>query len=235
MIRLLTFFFILPYFVLSQALTVSNPYQLNLTASVEDYQNELNLHPDNELVNLIEVLPELVLDIRYATHNNFTHDIVYELPMAFLRRPVAEALAEVQKELKVHGLGLKIFDAYRPYKATLAFWNLVGDTKFVASPMKGSRHNRGAAVDLTLIVLATGSELIMPTAYDDFTEKASPACSSVSEPARANRDFLIRIMKRHGFSVFPTEWWHFDYKHWERFGLMDLSFTQLIEFQDIKK
>lgn len=221
-------FLIIPCLAFGQAVTDRNPYGLELTDLIEEYRAEISSDPDHELVNLIDFIPGLVLDMRYATHNNFTHEVVYEFPAAFLRRPVAEALAGVQEELSEHGLGIKVFDAYRPYQATLKFWNLVGDPQFVASPQKGSRHNRGAAVDLTLIVLKTGQELEMPTAFDDFTENASPDCTDLPKHQIANRDYLIRVMQRHGFRVFQTEWWHFDYKHWEKFGLIDLPFDQLM-------
>jgi D-alanyl-D-alanine dipeptidase len=226
-LRILLFVFA-PLFAVSQSVTNLNPYGLELTNSIEKYHEDVLSNPDNELINLIDLIPGLVLDIRYATHNNFTNEIVYELPLAFLRRPVAEALADVQNELEEHGLGLKIFDAYRPYQATLKFWNLIGNTQFVAAPWKGSRHNRGAAVDLTIIVLKTGKELEMPTAFDAFTEKASPDYNQLPEYQIVNRNYLIKIMRRHGFRVFPSEWWHFDYKHWENYNLVDLPFDQLI-------
>ena len=227
MVRLLLFF-LLPVFAFSQTVSDNNPYNLPLTNTTEKYQTEITLNSDNELVDLAEVIPGIILDIRYATTNNFTHEVVYEAAKAFARKTVAEALAAVQKELRRHGMGIKIFDAYRPYQATLKFWNLVGDTKFVATPWNGSRHNRGAAIDLTIIVLKTGIEIEMPTVYDDFTEKASPEYSQLPEQQIANRAYLIKVMRKHGFRVFPTEWWHFDYKDWENYSLVDLPFGQLL-------
>lgn len=230
MVRLL-FVMLFPVFVFSQSVTNRNPYDMELTNSILKYQTEISMNPDNELVDLSEFIPGILLDIRYATANNFTYDTVYTLPKAFARRPVAEALAAVQKELRRHGMGLKIFDAYRPYETTLNFWALIGNTQYVAAPWKGSRHNRGAAVDLTLITLKTGKEIEMPTGYDDFTEKASSDYSELPEHLIANRSYLIKVMQKHGFRVFQTEWWHFDYKDWENYSLVDLSFEQLLAYK----
>jgi len=228
MFRLLFILFI-PIFAFSQVIPNNNPYNLPLTNTIEKYQAEVSTNSDNELVDLSTEIPGIILDIRYATTYNFTHDVVYELPKAFARLPVAHALRAVQKDLRKHGMGLKIFDAYRPYQATLKFWGLVGDTQFVAAPWKGSRHNRGAAIDLTLVILKTGKEIEMATGYDDFSEKASPEYMQLPEQLIANRAYLIKIMQKYGFSVFPTEWWHFDYKNWDKYSLVDLSFEQLID------
>lgn len=225
----------MPIFVFSQSVTNTNPYNLPLTNTIEKYQNEVSINLDYALVDLAEVVPGIILDIRYATANNFTHDTVYELPKAFARRPVAEALASVQKELRRHGMGLKIYDAYRPYQATLKFWALVGDTQFVAAPWSGSRHNRGAAIDLTIVILKTGKDIDMPTGYDEFSEKASPKYMQLPESQIANREYLIKIMTKHGFSVFSSEWWHFDYKNWDKYSLIDLSFTQLMDYNKTSK
>ncbi|NOU48591.1 MAG: M15 family metallopeptidase [Bacteroidales bacterium] len=229
----LLFFLLAPVFAFSQSVT--NPYNLPLTNSIEKYQSEVSANPDNEFVDLSEVIPDIILDIRYATPNNFTHKVVYDLPKAFARRPVAKALASVQKELRRHGMGIKIFDAYRPYQATLKFWNLVEDTQYVAAPWSGSRHNRGAAIDLTLVILKTKEEIKMPTDYDDFSEKASPNYVQLPEQLIANRAYLIKVMRKHGFTVFPSEWWHFDFKHWDEFSLVDISFEQLLDYKAINK
>lgn len=232
MVRLLFLIFI-PVFAFSQSVTNRNPYDLQLTDSVLQYEMEILTNSDNELVDLSEIIPGIVLDIRYASANNFTYDTVYNHPKAFARRPVANALSSVQKELRAHGLGLKIFDAYRPYEVTLKFWELIGTKQYVAAPWKGSRHNRGAAIDLTLITLKTGQEIEMPTGYDDFSEKASADFAQLPEHQIANRSYLIKVMQKHGFRVFPTEWWHFDYKDWEKYSLVDLSFDQLLAYKNI--
>lgn len=204
-----------------------NPYGLDITATTAAYQREIGENDLMELIDLGDYIPHLAFDIRYAGTNNFTGLQVYTSGRAFLRKAVAEALAKAEAELNSMGLGLKIYDAYRPYAATLKFYALVKNTDFVAAPWVGSRHNRGAAVDVTLIDLQTGDELLMPTAYDDFTEKANPACTALPEEAIQNRDLLVGVMRKHGFTVFQTEWWHFDFRGWEQYGLLDMPFDSI--------
>lgn len=152
---------------------------------------------------------------------------MYDRPAAFLRLPAARALAAVQAELKEKGLGLKIFDGYRPYHVTVAFYDKIKDSVFVASPRRGSRHNRGCAVDLTIVDLKSGKELLMPTGYDDFTEKAHTDYRDLPAEAIANRELLKRLMVKYGFLIYADEWWHYDFKGWENFPLMDISFKAL--------
>ena len=204
-----------------------NPYHLNIISNVTAYNIECSKNKQNQLVDLEKEIPSIRLDIRYATDNNFTHKQVYSSARAFLREPAAKALAKVQNDLAKRGLGLKIFDAYRPYSATLIFYDLIKDTLFVASPVKGSRHNRGCAVDVTLIDLKTMRELTMPTPFDDFTVKAGATYDDLPEMAKENRAILIDAMKKQGFEVFASEWWHFDFKGWESYTLMDISFEEL--------
>jgi D-alanyl-D-alanine dipeptidase len=141
--------------------------------------------------------------------------------------PVAYAIQKVQDSLRYHGLGLKIYDAYRPYAATLLFYQVYPDTNFVASPRSGSRHNRGCAVDLTIVERATGKELSMPTQFDDFSDKANPTYTNLPDSVKANRKFLFELMAHFGFKPISTEWWHFDFTGWEKYPLMDLSFEEL--------
>ena len=133
------------------------------------------------------------------------------------------------KTFNERGLALKIFDAYRPYSATVKFYEIYRDTNYVASPYIGSRHNRGCAVDITLVDMETGEELPMPTAYDNFTEKAHPNFEDLPANLIANRDYLIETMQQFGFKVYPTEWWHFDFNGWEQFNLLDIKFEDLKE------
>jgi beta-N-acetylhexosaminidase/D-alanyl-D-alanine dipeptidase len=169
------------------------------------------------------------MDIRYATPDNFTGRAVYPVARCLLRRPVAQSLARVQKALEARGLGLQVWDCYRPFTAQERLWEIVPDERYVARPVRsadgepvdGSKHNRGAAVDLTLID-ARGNELAMPTAYDDFSERAHRASALWSEPARKNAELLETHMAAEGFLPLPTEWWHFDGPNWERFPLADL-------------
>ncbi len=204
-----------------------NPYNLPLVTAINEYKKHVQENPEMELVDLEKVIPTVVLDIRYATEKNFTGEVIYKAPKAFARKPVAEALKQVQDSLAAHNLGLLIYDAYRPYAATLRFYEVYPDTEFVADPKHGSRHNRGCAIDLSLVDLQTGKEIPMPSEFDDFSKKARPDYDNLSEEVKANRAFLFNIMDRFGFHHISSEWWHFDYNGWKNFPLMDISFTEL--------
>lgn len=191
------------------------------------YLKSVKANPAKELIDLEQYVPGIVLDIRYATTNNFTGERIYDEAKAYARRPVAEALKRIQSDLKGKGLGLKIFDAYRPYRATVKFYEVYHDTTYVASPYRGSRHNRGCAVDLTLIDLKTGQELKMPTGYDSFTKDAWPSTAARDPVARKNRQLLIDAMEKHGFRVNSSEWWHFDFQGWKNYEVLDIEFSAL--------
>ncbi len=206
----------------------NNPYGLNLIDKIESYKQSISKNADMELVDLEKLIPGIKLDIRYATKNNFTGEIIYTIAKAFARKPVALALKKVQDSLAFHNLGLRIYDAYRPYSATLKFYEVYPDTNFVANPKYGSRHNRGCAIDLTLIDLNTNLEIPMPSEFDDFSEKAHPDYTDLTPEVIENRTFLFNIMSQFGFTHYPTEWWHFDFSGWENYPLMDLSFEELI-------
>jgi D-alanyl-D-alanine dipeptidase len=186
-----------------------------------DYERAVRADADNQLVDL-ETLG-IPLDVRYATPNNFMKTTLYPVAKAYLRAPAARALVDVQRELAAQGLGIKVFDAYRPYRVTVAMWEPIKNPDYVADPAKGSRHNRGAAVDLTLIDLKTGAELAMPTPYDDFTSRAAHAFNELPEDVLKNRALLRDVMTKHGFEPLPSEWWHYDFGGWERFALMDVD------------
>jgi len=195
--------------------------------SLDEYKESTKANPAKELIDLEDFVPGLVLDIRYATTNNFTGERIYNLAKAYARKPVADALAKIQADLKKMGLGIKIFDAYRPYKATVKFYEVYRDTTYVASPYRGSRHNRGCALDLTVIDLDSGEELQMPTGYDSFKKEAWPS-TPVSDPEiRKNRALLINVMQKHGFKVNSSEWWHFDFIGWQKYEVMDIDFEEL--------
>ncbi len=179
-----------------------------------------------DIVNVWKLDTTIVLDIRYATTNNFTGKQVYDEAKFFLRSEPAQKILEVQKELKALGLGLKIFDGYRPLSIQRKFWEIMPDERYVANPEKGSRHNRGAAVDLTLVD-KYGNEIPMPTPYDDFTEKASRNYMDFPAQIIINRKFLEDIMLKYGFEGLPTEWWHFDYNGWEKYDILDVDFKIL--------
>lgn len=204
-----------------------NPYGLAVIDTREEYKKTVSENTDKRLVELKKYIPGLKLDIRYATKNNFAKQAVYNQARAFARLPVAMALKNVQTELKKSGLGLKIFDGYRPYSVTVKFFDIASDKNFVANPKDGSRHNRGCAVDLTLINLKTGKELKMPTPYDSFAAAASADYKDLPADVIKNRDLLISVMKHHGFRVLDNEWWHFDFIGWKNFELMDIGFEEL--------
>lgn len=191
------------------------------------YDSIVDLNPHLRLVNLENAIPEIILDIRYATTGNFIGKQAYELPMAFAREDVSIALKAVVQELKEENLGLKIFDAYRPYSVTVLFYETFPDTTFVASPFTGSRHNRGAAVDVTLVDLSTNLELDMGTAFDEFSEISHPEFKDLPKETLENRNKLRKVMEKNGFSIYPTEWWHFDYRDWEKYNILDVPFSEI--------
>jgi D-alanyl-D-alanine dipeptidase len=201
-------------------------YGLKVT-NVKEYKASIKQNPKKELIDLEQYIPGIVLDIRYATTNNFTGEQIYNLAKAYARKPVADAVKRAQAELQKQGLGIKIFDAYRPYKATVRFYEVYKDTTYVASPYKGSRHNRGCAIDMTLINLKTGEELKMPTAYDSFQKEAWPSTPIKDPEARKNRALIIQVMEKQGFKVNGSEWWHFDFIGWRNYEVLDIDFEQL--------
>jgi D-alanyl-D-alanine dipeptidase len=185
--------------------------------------------PATTLIELDECIPDILLDIRYATPNNFTGKVVYPDARCFLNRNAAFALAKVQEDLKEQGYRLKIFDGYRPLAVQRIFWEILPDPRYVADPEIGSRHNSGYAVDATLVKL-DGSEVVMPTEFDDFSERAHSDYMDLPEEAIRHRALLHDAMKRHGFTPFATEWWHFDYQGDEE---EPLSRNREILFSDI--
>ena len=185
------------------------------------------LAPD--LVELTDLDSTIRLDIRYATANNFSGRAVYRQARAFLQRPAAEALVRVHARLREQGYGVLVYDGYRPWRVTKLFWDITPAEKkeFVADPAQGSRHNRGCAVDLSLYELATGRPVAMPSDYDDFSERAHPEYAGGSAEARARRDLLRAAMEAEGFAVYEVEWWHFDYRDWRQYPILDLPFGRL--------
>ncbi len=189
------------------------------------------------LVELTKLDNTIKLDIRYATANNFVGRAVYPEARAFLQKPAAKAVANVHKKLRKKGLGLVIFDGYRPWTITKLFWDVVPEDKrkFVADPAKGSKHNRGCAVDLSVFDLETGELIDMPSGYDEFTERASPDYAGGTVDQRGNRDMLRKLMEDEGFTVNPNEWWHFDYKNWQDYSIYDISFDEAAKGEKVKE
>lgn len=226
MIKKLIFFFCI--LASSQAYAQkANPFGLPIINNIADYKNSVAENPEKQLVELKKYIPGLKLDIRYATKNNFTKQAVYKKARAYARLPVAKALKNVQADLNKSGYGLKIFDGYRPYSITVKFFEIASDKNFVANPKNGSRHNRGCAIDLTIINLKTGKDIKMPTPYDSFAAAASPDYKDLPAEIIKNRDLLINVMGRNGFTVVDNEWWHYDFNGWKNFELMDIAFEEL--------
>ncbi|MGL5838830.1 MAG: M15 family metallopeptidase [Sphingorhabdus sp.] len=187
------------------------------------------LHPSG-LVELTQLDPSIRLNIRYATPNNFTGRQLYKQPRAFLIRPAAEALVRAHRAAIGEGFGLTIFDAYRPWAVTKALWDATPPgpkRNYVANPKKGSRHNRGCAVDLTLHDLKTGEQVAMPSEYDEFSKRAHRSFTGASTEALANRERLEWLMEAQRFRGMSNEWWHFDFIGWEDFPILDIAFEDL--------
>lgn len=182
-----------------------------------------------DLVEVIALDPTIKLDIRYATTRNFLSTPLYSQPRAFLQRPAAQALARVQRSLKDDGYGLLIHDAYRPWYVTKIFWDATApeNHKFVADPSQGSRHNRGCAVDLTLVDLKSGQPITMPSLYDEMSPRAYPTFEGGPSEPRRLRDLLRKHMEAEGFDVYEFEWWHFDYRDWRSYAIQNTRFEDL--------
>lgn len=182
-----------------------------------------------DLVDLTTVDPRIKLDIRYATTDNFMGFPLYERPAAYLQRPAAEALGRVQRALAAQGYGLVIHDAYRPWFVTKMFWDASPpeDHVFVADPAEGSKHNRGCAVDLSLYDLKTGREVEMAGRYDEMSTRSYADFVGGTSRQRALRGVLRTAMEAEGFTVYPQEWWHFDYKEWASYGIGTATFAEL--------
>lgn len=182
-----------------------------------------------DLVELVRLDPAIKLDIRYATRDNFLSTPVYTQARAFMQRPAAEALVRVNRALKAQGYGLLVHDAYRPWYVTKIFWDATPPAQkiFVADPAEGSRHNRGCAVDLTLYDLRTGKAVEMPGVYDEMSPRSYPDYPGGTALQRWRRELLRHAMEREGFTVYEAEWWHFDYKDWREYSILNLTFEQL--------
>jgi zinc D-Ala-D-Ala dipeptidase len=182
------------------------------------------------LTELVELNPTIQLDIRYATPNNFTGRQLYDQPRAFLVRPAAEALVRAHRAAQDQGYGLTIFDAYRPWRVTKALWDATPPgpkRNYVANPKRGSKHNRGCAVDLTMHDLATGQLVEMPSGYDEFTPRAHRSFTGAPANALAHRDLLERLMEAEGFVGVSNEWWHFDFAAWQDYPVLDIPFDEI--------
>jgi D-alanyl-D-alanine dipeptidase len=184
---------------------------------------------ETDLVELTKLDPTIKLEIRYATTNNFLGTVFYSEPCAFMQRPAAEAVVRASKRLRAMGYSLLVHDAYRPWYVTKVFWDATPDDKkvFVADPAKGSRHNRGCAVDLTLYDLKSGKPVEMVSTYDETTARAYPDYPGGTGLQRWHRKLLRDAMEAEGFTVYEAEWWHFDYQDWRKYRIGNLTFDQI--------
>ncbi len=199
-----------------------NPPQTS--PNIQDYNQ---ISPQDRLIDIKSVNPNIRLDMRYATANNFLKRKLYSAPRCLLRSDAAQRLSKVQQDLEEMGLGLKVYDCYRPLSVTRQMWEILPDTRYVANPARGSRHNRGAAVDLTLVDNRTGAELEMPTGFDDFTEKAARDYPGTPPQVRRNSELLNYMMKKQGFIPLITEWWHYDAPNWDQYSLLDVPLENI--------
>lgn len=181
----------------------------------------------HDLADVATIQPPPLEEIRYATRYNFTGEKLYPFPAAFVHRDTAAALAKVQADLAKDGLGLKIWDGYRPLSVQRKMWDLVRDERYVSNPaVNRGRHTRGTAVDVTLVD-KLGNELAMPTPFDDFTEAAHRDSKTMTPTQRANLEKLATVMARHGFEPYPFEWWHYDLRGWKNYPVLDVPFEAL--------
>jgi len=180
-----------------------------------------------DLANVASMTRPPLQEIRYATTYNFTGERLYSFPAAYVRRELIPCLEAVQKELAAKGLGLKIYDGYRPLRIQQKMWDLIRDERFVSNPAVNlGRHTRGTAVDVTLVD-KRGRPLPMPSDFDEFSPRAAVNYGGGSAEERRNRDLLQRVMTRNGFLSYYDEWWHFDFRGWEKYPPMMVGFREL--------
>ena len=209
-----------------------NPFQKQkkplVISSLQRFKNSIKGDSLKQMVPIELVDSSIVVDLKYASANNFTGEELYYKPTAFLRRSAALLLKKVNQELALSGLKIKVFDVYRPWSVTKRMWNLVHDERYAANPAKGSGHNRGAALDVTIVKLSSNEELPMPTAFDDFTEKAHHNYNALPADIIANRALLRKTMENYGFVALETEWWHYSLPNASsKYELLDLEFSKL--------
>jgi D-alanyl-D-alanine dipeptidase len=184
-----------------------------------------------DIVDIKEVNPRIIVDMRYATEDNFTKKRLYDSNTCFLRKSTAVKLDAVQKELERMSLGLKVWDCYRPMAVQRILWQILPDERYVANPKKGSHHNRACSVDVTLVD-SQGKELQMPTGFDDFSPRAHHHYKDLPDQVIRNRELLKGLMEKAGFISLPDEWWHYDDEKWKQFELIDVPFQDLLGHQD---
>ncbi|MFM1795002.1 MAG: hypothetical protein RL642_1387 [Bacteroidota bacterium] len=208
---------------------------LKIINQSKEFRASILSNPKLSLLELKTLVPHIRYDLKYATTNNFTGVQLYpsNTTDTYLRKEPAEALAKVATTLAGMGLGITVWDAYRPHHVTVKFWELIKDERYVAHPAKGSGHNRGIAIDMTLYDLKTGANLEMPTGFDDFSEIAHHGFEGISAKQKQNRELLKAVMEKNGFIPFQTEWWHFYWPNGEEYDVLDYSFEQIKKMNSV--
>lgn len=207
------------------AQTVTAPAMIS---DIKAYKQSVKADALKQMTDLKKNIPGIVLDLRYATKNNFTGHILY--PWAnttFMRIEAANALQQIQQTLNRKGYGIKVFDAYRPWSATKEMWELVKDERYVANPAKGSNHNRGLAIDLTIVNIKTGAALNMGTGFDNFTDTAHHTFTRLPQDVLSNRKMLKETMEQHGFKSFESEWWHYTWPDSRKYEVLNIGLKKL--------
>jgi len=216
-------------FILSLKSQTEAPNSLKIISSEDSISMMTTLDPMLEMVELKQLIPNIKYDLAYARKSNFTKQRLYpkKLKSTYLRKEPALALRKIAAELAEKGLGIVVWDAYRPYAVTERFWKLIHDDRYVANPAKGSGHNRGIAIDLTLYELGSGNLIDMPTGFDDFSESAHHGYQLISEIKLKNRELLKDVMEKNGFIKFETEWWHYSWPSPTKYDVLNIPFSRL--------
>jgi D-alanyl-D-alanine dipeptidase len=208
--------------------TILNRYGLWVIEDPAAYKKSITGKKEHALVDLKTALPGIAMEYRYGDSNNFTGQKLYPpINSHYLRKTAVQALAAAEADLKKMGLGLKIFDAYRPYAVTVKMWELVKDERYAADPKKGSAHNRGVAVDLTIIDAVTKKAMDMGTGFDNFSDTAHHQFKALPLNVLQNRQLLKTIMEKHGFNALETEWWHYALPNVHEYPILNLRFEEL--------
>jgi zinc D-Ala-D-Ala dipeptidase len=202
---------------------------LKVISNKKEYKRAVDADNNSQMIDLKKLIPDISLDLRYNSSNNFMHTKLYKKAnTTYLRKLPAIALYKAQLTLRKKGYGFKIYDAYRPYSVTKKMWELIHDDRYVANPAGGSGHNRGTSIDLTIIDLKTGQELDMGTAFDNFTDSAHHSFTqNFSAKIIENRNLLESLMKEIGFKRLETEWWHYSWICDVPYPVLDFDFKTM--------
>jgi zinc D-Ala-D-Ala dipeptidase len=215
-------------FVKCGAQQVPNKYGLTVIKDINILDKQAKANPQLSMTDAGTIRPAVLMDLKYASTDNFMHKKLYPtLKTTYLRQAAAEALSKAAEDFSKMNLAIKIFDAYRPYAITELMWETVKDDRYAADPAFGSGHNRGIAVDVTLVDQSTGKELPMGTGFDNFTDTAHQNFTALPENIINNRQLLKLTMEKHGFIALQTEWWHFYLPESSKYDLLDIPFNQL--------